>query len=213
MTRSFGVLLGPFLFWEYLRQRQYRLKAFNLFEIIASIIRCLDVRVLWFALIPAGLGIFAWVCWQLTGNAFAFIDAADAWAHFADGAKLIDPFSLTVQLVSRIELGSLDSTVRSFGGIFDLLVVAATASVIIIGKRRANISLVVYSFLIISLYVLTNVQMNNSLARYMLPIFPLYMILASYRFTRRSILILVILLGLIQAGTWSLWTNAYEWAV
>ena len=71
MTRSFGVLLGPFLLWEYLRQRQYRLKAFNLFELIFSFLRCLDWRVLWFSLIPAGLAVFMYVCWQTTGNPLA----------------------------------------------------------------------------------------------------------------------------------------------
>ena len=210
MTRSFGILLGPFLFWEYLRQRQYRLKAFNPLALIASLVRCLDVRVLWFALVPAGLGVFAWVCWQLTGNPLAFAEAQNAWTG---GQRWIDPFSWMLRPFLGINTDNLFYTVRSFGGLFDLLVVITTASLVVIGRRRINVCLVIYSLMIVLLYTLTNVIANNSMARYMVAIFPLYMILASYKLRKPFFLTVVVGLGLIQAVTMALWTNALLWAV
>ncbi len=205
MTRSFGVLLGPFLFWEYLQQRQWRLKTFNLFQILFSIVRSLDLKVLWFALIPSGLAVFMWVCWQVTGNPLAFIQIQDAWAGGATG---VNPFTLIVRT-----LGTAGLTVGAFGRLMGVLTLMTTAAVIIIGRRKVNPALVLWSLVTIFLYMSSHNNAYFSMMRYLVVVFPLYMILASYKLPRSSLLITVIGLALLQAVSMAFWTNGFQWAI
>ena len=212
MTRSFGVLLGPVLLWEYLRQRQYRLKAFNVFEMIFSVLRCLDLRVLWFALIPAGLAVFMWVCWQTTDNPLAFVDIQSAWRG---DQRYSNPLSMILWGLSRIGAYQDNrlSAVYSYGIVFGLLTGAATFAMVVYGRRRIDPALTTWSLVTVLLYFCTGTVALPSMPRYMVTIFPQYMVFALHRFNRLSLLATMVFLILIQAITMSLWTNAFGFAI
>ena len=211
MTRSFGVLLGPFLFWEYLRQRQHRLKMSNLFEMILSMLRSLDIRILWFALIPAGLAVFMWVCWQVTGNPLAFIEIQDAWRG---DQKYSDPLSVILWGFSRVGIYSdAKQAIWAYGRVFGVFTAITTSAIVIYGRRRIDPALMAWSLTTILLYFCTGPVALGSMQRYMVTIFPQYMVLAQYRFSKTSLLITVVSLMLIQITTMSLWTNGFDFVL
>jgi len=66
LSRAPGILALPALAWMYLEQRDWKLSR-------------LDRQILWLGLIPAGLAVFLWIGYDLTGDWLAPIHAQQAW--------------------------------------------------------------------------------------------------------------------------------------
>src|SRR5262249_8923742 len=66
--RSAGVVLAAVILYEYLRQRQWRL-------------RKIRADILWLVLAPSGLVAFSFYCWRRLGHPFQFSTAQGYWAR------------------------------------------------------------------------------------------------------------------------------------
>lgn len=83
LSRGPGVFAAIPLLWMYLEQRGFSL-------------RRVRPDVLWLVLLPAGVGIFMWFSWKLTGNPLSFTRIqVTAWGH-----RLQNPFSSLWRAIS-----------------------------------------------------------------------------------------------------------------
>lgn len=154
-----------------------------------------------------------YVCWQTTGNPLAFVEIQDAWR--ADN-KIINPLRVMLNGLSqivRIHSGDAIYIVSRYGKAFGSLMAIVTATIVIYGRRRLGWALTLWSLTTIVMYLCTGLIALFSLPRYMVVIFPQYMVLASHGFNRFSFSMVVAVLMAIQAISMALWTNGFAWAL
>lgn len=152
---AFGLL--PALLLEYMIQRELRLR---------------DVRpdVLWLLLIPAGFGVYLWVNQSVYGTPFAFLEQARAIMHKSVSAPWVGAWAVWGSGVGdgprRILTVSV-SEVAS-GTISGLLALYAVL------RMRASYSL----YLLASWVTFAFTSFWASTTRYILPLFPIFILLA-----------------------------------
>lgn len=180
LSRGPGVFAAVPLLWMYLEQRGFSL-------------RRVRPDVLWLALLPAGVGIFMWFNWQLTGDSLSFTHIqASAWGH-----RLQNPVSAVWRAVSA------DDVFTRFNGWYMLGVIA----LIVAFRRRFGTAYALFAVISV-LTLLTFGVPWNSMIRYTVVIFPLYV--AAARFTRGRPGLdqaLLIASALLQGLLMSLWAN------
>ncbi len=169
LTRSVGLLLLlPFLY-EYLRQHHFKLRTIR-FDIVSSI--C----------IPAGLGIFALYCYLRFHDPLAFSHAQTIWLHQLHGPwhGLIDSFLIITQR-GILSFDSIHNVIDLSAGLLMLILV----TLCFVGPWKFSRNLWAYALYaaIIYLFSLFFPQAGGfplaSLSRYVLEIFPAFIVLAA----------------------------------
>lgn len=154
LSRGPGVFAIVPLLWMYLEQRGFSLRRSR-------------PDVLWLALLPTGLGIFMWFSWELTGDSLSFAHIqVSAWGH-----RLQEPASALWRAASA------DDVLTRFNAWYMVGVVALTVAFL----RRFGTTYAL--FVVISVLTLLAYGVPwESMTRYTVVIFPLYV--AAARFTR-----------------------------
>lgn len=172
LTRSAGpLLLLPFVY-EYLRQHSFKLKAIR-FDVVSG------------ALIPAGLGLFALYCYERFHDVLAFSHAQKiAWNREFHGPwhGLIDSFLTIVRggLHAALSFVTIHTVIDLSAGLLMLVLVVLG----FIGpwkfssdkRSYALYAAVVYLFSL--MFPLAGGDMLGALSRYVLEIFPVFIVLA-----------------------------------
>lgn len=192
LTRSNGVLVALPLLCFALRDRPG--------------VRALAPRVAALALVPFGLGIYCVYVYTLTGDPLAWLDAQRYW-HYSVGDM---PWRRLLGLASTIErrglygffFTSAQAPYQLIHGAVALIVLALTPAVF----RRLGFTLGLYT--IVSLMVPLSGSDLQGIGRYMAVVFPIFMLLGSFRSPRVHEAILVIS-SLFLALFLSLFVNWY----
>lgn len=183
LSRQPGVLVAIPLAWIYLEQvRATRGSIWRLRP---------DVLALGF--IPAGLGVFMWFCWRLTGDPLAYADiGVTAW-----GNELRNPFSYLWQSYSS---PAMHISVPAW---------YMTGALVLAVALLRRLSVPYALFVLISLFVpLTYGGPAAGTLRYTAVIFPLYIGLARVTRDRAAIdQAIVVGFALLQAFFITLWVN------
>ena len=205
LTRSAGpLLLLPFLY-EYLRQRSFNLKKMR-FDVVSS------------ALIPAGLALFALYCYVKFHDALAFSHAQRiAWNRefHAPWYGLISSFTIIVSggLDGMLSFNSIHNVIELSAGLLMLgLVVLCFVGPWKFSSDKRSYALYAAVFYLFSLIfpVSSGGGPLAALSRYVLEIFPAFIVLAmmvkkqqhSLYYTMFSVSILAFLLLQFLTGHW-----------
>lgn len=149
LSQPTGVIVFLPVVYEYLKVR-----GFN-----ADLIR---FDVIYLLMIPAGILLYALLNLNLAGDPLAFVHAQAGW-----GAMLSPP---PVELMGRYVTGSVSIL---FGAVFT----AACIAFLLLCYRDINFSMWLYSMLFI-LIPLSTPSLKWSMARYLLVLFPMFIIMA-----------------------------------
>ncbi|MCY4047597.1 MAG: mannosyltransferase family protein [Candidatus Dadabacteria bacterium] len=205
LTRSVGLFLAVPLLLEYLSQKNYR-------------IRNIRPDFLFLGILPLGTLIFALICYSVTGNPLALAQSQSAW-----GGSLTNPlWSLWDSLFGShqgIAQSWLDINSYSLLGWDNIIPGAVLGAVISIyclyylvkGFRKTEISLFVYSMMLILFPLSTLSFATFSMSRYCLVVFPVFMILA-HTIKKGGVLYWATLLvfAILQTVAMALWTNGFH---
>lgn len=183
LSRSVGVLILIPLLYEYLKSKNFKLKA-------------IKYDLLFLGLIPLGLALFAIYNHQLTGDYFAFTKIQSAWNR-----ALNNPIST---LIGAIRRGLAQDKIRP-------LVEASfsiSAIALLLGFfRRFPVSYWLFSLYSIFIPLLTGI---DSMPRYLLPIFPLYILIAQLTRNPELDQAYTVLFALLQGGLSIFWFCGYN---
>ncbi len=171
LTRSAGLLLLVPFCYEYLYQHQFRLKTFR-FDVLAGV------------LIPAGLALFSLYCFIRFHDPLAFSHAQAYWNH-----QLRVPGYGIIHSIEAIKLSSGFLSFQSLRNLLDLipdLLILALIVLSFVGPWKLPRNLWAYGFYAAILWLflqLFPVAGNGlyplqSTGRYMLEVFPAFIILA-----------------------------------
>ena len=195
MTRMVGLFMAPRLALEYLRQRQWRL-----------------VRIrpdaLWIGLVPVGLGVFMAFCYITTGDPLKFKAVQDSWDTRSIG---VNPLYSLYYSMEKAWLGGFAVDIPLALAYGAIAAVVGTG-VLLWGRKQVGNLLCLWSLTLILLPLSTHTS-TFSIPRYLVVLFPLYMILASMRTNSVAFVITVAVLILLQAATFALWTTGHVMAI
>jgi len=168
LTRSVGIiLLLPFCY-EYLRQRRFNLRAIRL-DILAGV------------LIPAGLGVYSLYCYFQFHDALAFSHAQSTWHR-----QLLAPWQSFILALHVIHHNAL----LSFTSIHTVLDLSACLFVLLlltlcfVGPWKFSTDRLVYGIYAVGMYIMVvsfptiGVVPLAAYFRYMLEVFPVFIVLA-----------------------------------
>ena len=173
LTRSTGLLLALPFCYEYLSQRQFRLRAIRL-DVVSM------------ALVPVGTGLFAIYCYYRFGDPLAFSHAQAHWNH-----ELHGPWHGIIGSINAIRKGYGLLSFQTLRNLTDLvpdLMVLVLLALSLIGPWRFPRSLWSYCVYGIALYLFlqsfpvagTGLFPLQSLSRYLLEVFPAFIVLAAF---------------------------------
>lgn len=173
LTRNTGiVLLIPFCY-EYVRQHQFRLKTWR-FDALSV------------ALIPSGLGVFMVYCYELLRDPLAFQHYEARWHHVlvAPWIGLMGPIRMVLRFHSALSFASLRNDIE-MGSTFFILVLLILCCVGPWRFPRTHLAYILFAAVVwliplcSPLAPLNGVIPYQSLTRYMLGVFPAFIVLAS----------------------------------
>ncbi|MDP9020233.1 MAG: hypothetical protein M3N25_05450 [Actinomycetota bacterium] len=181
LSRGPGVLTALPLGWIYLSQRGFSL-------------RRIRPDVLWLAGLPAGIGIFMWVNYEVTGDALAFAHIQmTAWGH-----RLQNPVTALWR-----ELWAGDIFDR-FNAWYILAVLVATLAFL----RKLGVAYGSFALLLLLIPIAYGPS-YSSMVRYSTVIFPLFIVLARFTRSRPGLdQAITISAALLQGFLMSLWVNS-----
>jgi hypothetical protein len=180
-TRISGVLLLPalaVLYWQTYRPLRQR---WSLRKDILALL-----------LIPAGLICFMIYLKLITGNAFAFKDAMAAWGRQGGFSlwPLYDYLRRPGEIAAHWDFRLLN---------FLAAIIALACGLVLLRRRQFDLA----CYTLLSVLVALSSTLLQSQARYMMVIFPVYMVLATWgrrgKIDRMLFAIFVVLLGLMTA--------------
>ncbi|GHO89737.1 mannosyltransferase family protein [Dictyobacter formicarum] len=172
LTRSTGLfLLLPFCY-EYLRQRNFSFKS-------------IQIDVVSLVLIPAGVGVFALYCYYRFGDLLAFSHAQATWAHHLHG-----PWHGLIGSIKAIIISDGILSFQSQRNLLDLVPSLFILTLIILSivgpwrLPRTHWSYCLYAgavYIFLQLFPIggTGLFPLQSQARYMLELFPAFILMAS----------------------------------
>ncbi|MBE0429923.1 MAG: hypothetical protein IBX61_08645 [Thermoleophilia bacterium] len=155
LTRIAGLWLLLPLLWEYLSQKNFSL-------------RRMSPKVVWLALLPGGIALYMSYLYLAFGRPLAFADAQMAgWAH-------------ELSTVWGSVAGDLDRLLNhsELWPAYDLAAAAVVAACLVLGLRKLRGSYNIY--LLVSLLAPFLGGTSKSMSRYMLVIFPVFIVMALY---------------------------------
>ena len=172
LTRSAGLLLLIPFCYEYLRQHEFKLRNIR-FDVVSSI------------LIPVGVGIFAIYCYFQFHDLLAFSHAQAHWQRNLQAPWDGILFSINAITHSRGFLGF--TTLRNLTDLVPDLLFLALVILLFVGPWKLLRQLWAYGFYAVALYIFfqlfpdggTGLFPLESISRFMLEIFPGFIILAA----------------------------------
>jgi len=198
MTRMVGLVMAPLLALEYLRQRQWHLARIR-------------PDVLWIGLVPVGLGVVMATGYTLTDNPWKFVDAQNVWGTRSNPLWTLWK-SLETAWQSPLVLRDAAHNSPLAMGYGAILAIVATG-VLLWGRKQIGMLLCLWSVAHILISFASNSLSAHSMPRFLSVIFPLYLILASWRMRSVAFVITVAALILLQAATFALWTLSWKVAM
>jgi hypothetical protein len=175
LTRYIGVLLVIPLAWEYLRSRDFRLSRVR-------------PDCLWLALVPLGLLVFMFLCYQLTGDWFAYLKVKiSGWSH-----RVTEPGSLMTISIN----GGTEAQMQGWIAVVSLAVLLSGA-----GRIRTSS----WIFGLYSLVVPLFGGLVYGFPRHAAVCFPLFLILARLGSRQDADPWLAPLMLVLQGGLMVLW--------
>jgi Gpi18-like mannosyltransferase len=183
LVRPWGVFIIFPLLYEYLRKKDFQFSKIR-------------ADLFWQLLVPLGILIFFCYCWRQTGDFFVFIHTEEkAWYH-----KMTNSFSV----LSFGLRWPYDSTV-TFAA--DLMLIACFLVPIIFYVLGASYGLfALYSVLLPLVYSFD----FHSAPRYLLPVFPFYILLAKLKKSRGLDEMITASLALLQGFLMVFWANGFD---
>lgn len=177
LTRPYGAVIALPMAYEYLRSGDFKLK---------------NVRpnALCLLLPPMGLALFSAYNHYLTGDFLAFAHVQSAW-----GGHIVNP---ATELLARLSSSNGDV-------LFEALFTLVSLALLIAFIKKINLSYFTYGLLLI-LIPLSTPTSSWSMARYILIVFPLYIILARLGENRDLDQAMTIGLAMFQGLLMALWT-------
>ena len=183
LTRSVGVFIGIPLFLEYMIACNFRL-------------RRIRPDILFLGLVPFGLVIFGWQCYLVTGDFLAFAHIQKTgWGH-----ELANPFSV---LWNSLNDGDMQHFCNGISSIAMILILT-------LGIRQIGPTFWLMSMILMFFPPLAGYVCMNSMLRYSLVVFPIYIILA--RIPEDSVWhwTTVVSLAMLQGFLMVFWTNSFD---
>ncbi len=180
LTRPYGVVIALPMAYEYLRSRGFKLQKAR-------------PDVLYLLLPPAGLALFSAYNHYLTGDFLAFAHVQSAW-----GGRLVNPVT---ELLARLSSSSGDQ-------LFEALFTLASLALLTAYLKKINLINFSYFFygLLLIIIPLSTPTSAWSMARYILIVFPLYIVLARLGKDRDLDQAMTIGLAMFQGLLMALWT-------
>jgi hypothetical protein len=183
LSRSVGVLILIPLLYEYLKSKNFQLKA-------------IKYDILFLLLIPLGLALFAIYNHQLTGDYLAFTKIQSAWNR-----TLNNPIST---LIGAIRRGLAQEKIRP---LIEASFSIGAIALLLGFFRKFQVSYWLFSLYSIFIPLLTGI---DSMPRYLLPIFPLYILIAQLTRNPELDQVYTILFALLQGGLSIFWFCGYN---
>jgi hypothetical protein len=200
LTRSAGLLLLLPFFYEYLRQRRFKLHTIR-FDMLAAMG------------IPAGLGIFALYCYFRFHDPLAFSHAQSTWHRHlhAPWRGMLDSYQLITQR-SILSFDSIHNVIDLVAGLFMLIVIVLC----FIGPWKFSRDHWIYGIYAVAFYIFLLLFPSDStfplqsLSRLVLELFPAFIVLAVIGKNRQfnlyyltlSVTLLAFMLLLFLTGRW-----------
>lgn len=182
LTRSIGVFVVLPLLYGYLKSKEFK-------------VRMVGKDVLYLLLFPLGLGLFCWYNYTLTGDWLAFVHVQQSgWLHV-----LSNPLSVVGQGLYTKDI------FRLLNSLFLVLVVA----MLVVNYKKLKVTDLILSGLFIVLPLTSGVVSLNSILRYLLPIFPLYILLAKVVDKKYEQIVMAAML-LLQGFMMVFWVNGFH---
>lgn len=179
MCRVPGILVSIPLFIMYMRTINY-----NPLKIKSDIIL--------FALFPLGLSVFTMICFRATGDFLAFVHIQQtAWAR-----ELHNPF---INLANSLSGNNIDDI---FGGWFLLVFFI----ILIYSAKFLRFEVWLIGVILITTPMLTGI---NSVQRYFLPVFALYIFFGKISSNKTLDQLLTITLAMLQGYLMMCWSNGF----
>jgi len=226
MTRLLGLIVAPLLAGEYLRQQYGRQQygrppaRFSPACVVRRLLGAVDLRFLWFGLVPAGLGVFMVVCWRVTGDPFAFVSIQEAW-HGKQ--KVENPLTMMMLMIEyslyligpngHDETSLMPQWARAWGGIYGVALPVCVFALLLAGRKKIGMPLMLWSFAMLLAPLSSSFGAIWSLPRYCAVLFPLSLIFAAMPWRKWYFWATAVALVLLQLLTWSLWTLGYTFAM
>ncbi|MEM4266179.1 MAG: glycosyltransferase family 39 protein [Candidatus Woesearchaeota archaeon] len=180
LTKSLGIILVVPLLYEYLKTKNFKIEKIR-------------KDILWLGLIPLGLIVFSIYNFYKTGNYLAFAYVQKAWGHgFSNPLKFIVNGSISSNL------GVL------FASYFTLALL-----VIIIFYKKVDTPYLIFS-LFLFIIPLLSIPTYESFPRYLIAIFPLFIIFAKLGKNQYLNSLLTICFGLLQGFLMVFWANGFK---
>lgn len=188
LTRSIGFLILVPMLYEYLQSKEFQWKK-------------VKYDILFLLLIPLGLVLFALYNYHLTGSFVAFSQIQSGWRR-----SLSNPLSV---LINGFRQGLFRPNVRALMRMKALL--EASFSLATLGLLCLSFRKIWFSYWLFGLYSIfiplsTGLE---SMPRYILPIFPLYIVLAKFANNRDLDQATTLFLGLLQGALMVFWSCGY----
>ncbi len=182
LTRFWGILIILPVLYEYLETKNFK------FDKIKK-------NVLWLALIPLGLITFSVYSFYKAGNYLAYLFVQNkAWGH-----GIANPFTSIIQAITASDLTVL------FGALFAITVLL----LILIFRKKLAPSYWLFSLILIAATLSINPDFT-SLPRYLVVIFPLFIIFAKLAKNRSLDTAMTICLCLLQGFLMVFWANGFR---
>jgi len=161
-TRLAGICLLPTLLWEYIEQKEFKIKN-------------LKSNILWLILIPLGLFIYMFYLWRNFGDPLYFFHVQPAFGAQRSGGEII----LLPQVIWRylkIFATVSPKTYDFWPAVWEMVSLAICYLLLAISiKKKVRFSYVLFAFLAVTLPTLTGTL--SSMPRYILVAFPMYIVL------------------------------------
>ena len=183
LTRSIGVFVSLPLFFEYIHSKDFK---------VANV----RADILFLSLVPIGLSLFAALNYRLTGDFLAFSHIQQTgWKH-----EWTNPFSVL--------LGSLadGDSLHLFNGLFSITAIV----VLSIGIRKIGFSFWLMGMILLLFPPLAGKVCMNSMLRYVLVVFPFYLMFAKISENPIWNWVLGTTLAILQGILMVFWTNGYH---
>jgi len=192
MTRVYGVLIIFPLLYEYAKANEFKPNR-------------IKVDVLYFLLIPAGLLIFFFYCHYLTGNFFAFFHVkCNGWGHV-----LFNPLVNLKNGLSGTRI-TYPSTFPYFSLYLTITAIFALSFFI----KRIGFSYWLFSMCLVFVPLASgSTGVFYSMLRYILPAFPLYVLIAEGTDDQKDDQIFTISFSMLQGFFMAIWVNGFQFII
>ena len=210
LTRMTGILFTPLLALEYLRQLGWRLppRTWNL----RALFKRGGFQWLWLALAPCGLLIFMAFAWHLTGNPLMMFEAQAVWwpgGRQNPAVNLVRTGYYAMQSEAHgQQLGGELRAALGYGVLMTVLALVALAR----GWRCIGALLTLYCLGVIALSFSAFYSAALAMPRYLVVLFPLFIIFAHIR-NRILFTAVVLMFGGLQFANFALWSAGRQFAM